>query len=311
MAVEFYELGLGDPIAISSYHGVGTGDLLDRIVENLPDRRGDGDRRAAHRDRRPSECRQEPPAQRACSVRNASIVSDVAGTTRDSLDTQIDWEGQPITLIDTAGIRRRGRVEQGIEQFSVLRSMRAIDRADVVLLVIDATEDFTAQDLHIAGYVEEQKKGIVVVVNKWDLIEKDPSTMDEYRDEAQRAARLHALCATRLHLRQVRAARPAGSRDGADGAERARKAGQHLGAQQIAAGCGGQASAAYKTGQVAQVLLRDPGRRRRRRRSSSSATIRSRSTSPIGAIWRTSLREAFGFDGTPMRSRSAVGKRTV
>jgi GTP-binding protein len=115
-----------------------------------------------------------------------SIVSDVPGTTRDSLDTELIWEGQPITLIDTAGIRRRGRVEQGIERFSVMRSMRAIDRADVVLLVIDATEDFTAQDLHIAGYVEDQKKGMVVVVNKWDLIEKDARTMDEYIARARR-----------------------------------------------------------------------------------------------------------------------------
>jgi GTP-binding protein len=115
-----------------------------------------------------------------------SIVSDIPGTTRDSVDTHLEWNGRAMTLIDTAGIRRRGRIEQGIEHFSVLRSMRAIDRSDVVLLVIDSTEGFTAQDLHIAGYVEEQKKGIVVVVNKWDLIEKDTSTMDLYRDEAKR-----------------------------------------------------------------------------------------------------------------------------
>jgi GTP-binding protein len=92
-----------------------------------------------------------------------------------------------VTLIDTAGIRRRGRVDRGIEQYSVLRSMRAIDRADVVLLIIDATEGFTAQDLHIAGYISEQKKGVVVVVNKWDLIEKDTSTMEEYRQKAREA----------------------------------------------------------------------------------------------------------------------------
>jgi GTPase len=115
-----------------------------------------------------------------------SIVSDIPGTTRDSLDTHMEWNGKALTLIDTAGIRRRGRIEQGIEHFSVLRSMRAIDRCDVVLMVIDSTEGFTAQDLHIAGYVEEQKKGIVIVVNKWDLVEKDSSTMDLYRDEAKR-----------------------------------------------------------------------------------------------------------------------------
>ena len=184
MVYEFYELGLGEPIAISAYHGNGTGDLLDKIVENLPD----------------AEPEEETEGPRIAIVgrpnvgksrllnsllgQERAIVSDVAGTTRDSLDTEIAWKGQPLTLIDTAGIHRRGRVEQGIERFSVMRSMRAIDRADVVLLLIDATEDFTAQDLHIAGYVEEQKKGLVVVVNKWDLVEKDAGTMDEYRARA-------------------------------------------------------------------------------------------------------------------------------
>jgi GTP-binding protein len=187
MALEFYELGLGDPIPISSYHGSGTGDLLDRVVEALPEH----------------EEFEEPEGPRIAIVgrpnvgksrllnallgQERSIVSDVPGTTRDSVDTTLIWAGQPLTLIDTAGIRRRGRIDAGIEQFSVLRSMRAIDRSDVVLIVIDATEGFTAQDLHIAGYVEEQKKGVVVVVNKWDLIEKDAGTMDEYRARAQEA----------------------------------------------------------------------------------------------------------------------------
>jgi GTP-binding protein len=186
LAFELYELGLGDPMAMSSYHGVGTSDLLDRIVENLP-----------HFEEEPQVAGPKiaivgRPNVGKSRLVNAligeerSIVSDIPGTTRDSLDTHMTWNGQPLTLIDTAGIRRRGRIEQGIEHFSVLRSMRAIDRADVVLLVVDSTEGFTAQDLHIAGYVEEQKKGIVVVVNKWDLIEKDSSTMDLYRDEAKR-----------------------------------------------------------------------------------------------------------------------------
>ncbi|MCC7023604.1 MAG: ribosome biogenesis GTPase Der [Thermomicrobiales bacterium] len=186
-AYEFYELGLGEPIPISSYHGSGTGDLLDRIVEALP---------AVEEEEEP----QGPaiaivgrPNVGKSRLLNAllgqerSIVSDIPGTTRDSLDTVLMWAGQPVTLIDTAGIRRRGRVDRGIEQYSVLRSMRAIDRADVVLLVIDATEGFTAQDLHIAGYIAEQKKGVVVVINKWDLIEKDSSTMEEYRDQAREA----------------------------------------------------------------------------------------------------------------------------
>jgi GTP-binding protein len=186
-AFEFYELGLGDPIAISSYHGTGTGDLLDRIVESLPE----ADEEEAPEG--PAIAIVGRPNVGKSRLLNAflgqerSIVSDVPGTTRDSLDTVLIWAGQPITLIDTAGIRRRGRIDRGIEQYSVLRSMRAIDRADVVLLVVDATEGFTAQDLHIAGYIAEQKKGVVVVVNKWDLIEKDSSTMEEYRQQAREA----------------------------------------------------------------------------------------------------------------------------
>lgn len=183
---EFYDLGLGDPLAISSYHGTGTGDLLDRIVEALPAAEEDDDIEG------PAIAIVGRPNVGKSRLLNAligqerSIVSDIPGTTRDSLDTVLEWAGQPVTLIDTAGIRRRGRIDRGIEQYSVLRSMRAIDRADVVLLVIDATEGFTAQDLHIAGYVSEQKKGIVVVVNKWDLVEKDTYTMNDYRDRARR-----------------------------------------------------------------------------------------------------------------------------
>lgn len=187
VAYEYYELGLGEPFAVSAYHGNGTGDLLDRIVENLPEVEEEEDELEGPRIAivgRPNVGKSR--LLNALLGQERAIVSDVAGTTRDSLDTQIHWEGQPVTLIDTAGIRRRGRVEQGIERVSVMRAMRAIDRADVVVLVIDAEEDFTSQDLHIAGYVEEQKKGLVVVVNKWDLIEKDHSTMDEYRARAAR-----------------------------------------------------------------------------------------------------------------------------
>jgi GTP-binding protein len=191
LAVDFYELGLGDPIAISSYHGVGTSDVLDRVVENLPEHEEEAETEG------PKIAIVGRPNVGKSRLLNAligeerSIVSDIPGTTRDSLDTHLEWAGQPLTLIDTAGIRRRGRIEQGIEHFSVLRSMRAIERSDVVLLVIDATESFSAQDIHIAGYVEEMKKGIVVVVNKWDLVEKDAGTMEEYRAKAREA--LHFL----------------------------------------------------------------------------------------------------------------------
>jgi GTP-binding protein len=186
-AVEFYELGFGEPFVISAYHGTGTGDLLDKVVESLPESEEEpetnGPRIAIVG--RPNVGKSR--LLNALLGQERAIVSDVPGTTRDSVDTEIIWAGNPLTLIDTAGIRRRGRIEQGIERFSVIRSMKAIDRADLVLFVIDAVEGFTAQDLHIAGYVEEQKKGLVVVVNKWDLVEKDANTMDEYREKAREA----------------------------------------------------------------------------------------------------------------------------
>ena len=186
-ATEFYALGLGEPIPVSAFHGIGSGDLLDRIVEALPEFEEEPETEG------PSIAIVGRPNVGKSRLLNAllgqerAIVSDVPGTTRDTLDTQLVWEDQPLTLIDTAGIRRKGRVEKGVEQYSVLRSMRAIDRSDVVLLVIDATESFTAQDLHIAGYIEEQKKGIVVVINKWDLVDKGPATMEEYRQRAREA----------------------------------------------------------------------------------------------------------------------------
>jgi GTPase len=182
--VDFYVLGLGEPIAISSLHGTGTGDLLDLLVEALPEFEEEPDIEG------PKISIVGRPNVGKSRLLNAllgaerAIVSDVPGTTRDTLDTHLVWEDEPVTLIDTAGIRRRGRVDPGVEQYSVLRSMRAIDRSDVVLMLIDATEPFTAQDVHITGYIEEQKKGIVVVVNKWDLLDKGPETVEKYRKKA-------------------------------------------------------------------------------------------------------------------------------
>ncbi len=180
-AVEFWNLGLGEPYPISAYHGDGTGDLLDVVVAVLPEYPFDEEK-----DRHTSIAIVGRPNVGKSSLLNAlmgterSIVSDVPGTTRDPIDTEIMWNREPITLIDTAGIRRRGRVEQGIEQYSVLRSMRSIDRADVALLLIDAVDGVTAQDAHVAGYVLEKMKGVVVVVNKWDALEKDTNTMIEF-----------------------------------------------------------------------------------------------------------------------------------
>jgi GTPase len=185
-AVEFYALGLGDPIAFSALHGIGTGDLLDEVVRLLPRRE------ELEEVEYPAFAIVGRPNVGKSALLNAllgeerTIVSDLPGTTRDSVDTVVNWAGNLVTLIDTAGIRRRGKVEPGVEKHSVLRSSRAVDRADVALLVLDASEGFTAQDQHIAGSIVEAGKGIVFVVNKWDLIEKDSYTMDEFRDQAAR-----------------------------------------------------------------------------------------------------------------------------
>lgn len=187
-AVEFYALGLGEPIPISAFHGHGTGDLLDHIVADLPpgDDEEDDDTPKIAIVGRPNVGKSA--LLNALLGRQRSIVSPVSGTTRDPIDTPVVWEGQRLTLIDTAGIRRRGRVEHGeVEQYSVIRSMKAIGRCDVAILVIDAVEGFTAQDLHIAGYVQEEAKGLVVAVNKWDAIEKDSNTITEYKEDAARA----------------------------------------------------------------------------------------------------------------------------
>lgn len=171
-AVEFYALGLGEPIVLSSIQGVGTGDLLDRIVEKLPPA---GELEEEEDDERPRIAIVGRPNVGKSSLLNAilgfprSIVSDVPGTTRDAIDTEVEFEGHKMVLIDTAGIRRRGRVGPGVEKYSVLRASRAIERCDIAVLVIDASEGLAAQDTHIAGEIQEHAKGVVVVVNKWDL----------------------------------------------------------------------------------------------------------------------------------------------
>lgn len=169
-APEFYELSLGEPLVISAHHGRGTAELLDSIKALLP---------------APAPIEAEPSTIKVAIAgrpnvgksmllnallgKERSIVDGTPGTTRDSVDTLLDVGGQNVLLIDTAGIRRRGRVRAGVEQYSVIRSLRAIDRADIVLLVLDASERVTDQDLHIAGYIQQAAKGVVLNVNKWDL----------------------------------------------------------------------------------------------------------------------------------------------
>ena len=179
-AMQFYELGMDEIYPISAVHGTGTGDLLDALVASFPPQEEE-----AEDDTVKIAIVGKPNVGKSSLLNRLLgeervIVSPIAGTTRDAIDTSLDYEGIPITLIDTAGIRRRGKVEPGVEKYSVLRAMQAIERADVALLVIDATSGITAQDTHIAGYILESWKSTVVVINKWDAILKDTHTMNEY-----------------------------------------------------------------------------------------------------------------------------------
>jgi GTP-binding protein len=179
-ASEFYELGLGDPYPLSAIHGTGTGDLLDALVASFPTQA------ETEVDESIKIAIVGKPNAGKSSLLNKlvgeerAIVSPIPGTTRDAIDTHIVVEGLPVTLIDTAGIRRRGKIERGVEKYSVLRSFKAIERADVVLLMIDAADGITAQDTHIAGFILDAWKSTVVLVNKWDTILKDNQTTEDY-----------------------------------------------------------------------------------------------------------------------------------
>lgn len=179
---DFYSLGLGDPYPISSVHGHGTGDILDKICSYLDD---------------PSEEDEEddsikvavigrPNAGKSSLVNriigeDRVIVSDVAGTTRDSIDVEFENEQGKFVFIDTAGMRKKGRITDDVERYSVMRALAAVDRANVCVIMIDATEGFSEQDSKIAGYAHEQGKGCIIAINKWDLVVKDDKTMDEQR----------------------------------------------------------------------------------------------------------------------------------
>jgi GTP-binding protein len=175
-ANELYALGFDEVVPVSSTHGTGTGDLLDWIVEHVPAEAPEP--RSDH----PLFAIVGRPNVGKSSLLNAlvgherSMVSDRPGTTRDAIDSDIEYKGQRITLVDTAGIRRRGRVELGVERYGVIRAIRAVNRAHVALVLLDAAEGPTAQDAHLAGYVRQAGRGCVLVVNKWDLVDRGPDT---------------------------------------------------------------------------------------------------------------------------------------
>lgn len=178
---EFYNLGLGDPIGVSSVHGHGTGDLLDAVFEKIPDEGSD----ETDDDTLKVAVIGKPNAGKSSLINkitgeNRMIVSDIAGTTRDAVDTLVTKDDKKYLFIDTAGIRRKSKVNDNLEKYSVLRAYMAVDRADVCVIMIDAEEGFTEQDSKIAGYAHEQGKASVVAVNKWDAIEKDGKTMQEF-----------------------------------------------------------------------------------------------------------------------------------
>ena len=185
-ASEFYELGLGDPYAISAIHGTSTGDILDALVASFPEQYEE-----ELDDSIKIALVGKPNAGKSSLLNKLVgeervIVSPIAGTTRDSIDSKIEFGGLELTLIDTAGIRRRGKIEHGVEQYSVLRSFKSIERADVALLMIDATTGITAQDAHIAGFILDEWKSCVVLVNKWDAVEKDNNSMEEFTAKIRR-----------------------------------------------------------------------------------------------------------------------------
>lgn len=179
-AHEFYSLGLGEPLVISSSHGVGIGDLLNKIIETLPEEEDKQQNNSI------TFCLIGRPNVGKSSLTNALlseqrvIVSTIAGTTRDSIDTPFDKNGQHYIAIDTAGLKKRGKIYESIDKYSAIRALKAIQRSEIVLLVIDASCGITDQDKHVISYALDLKKAIIIVVNKWDLVDKDQNTMSDF-----------------------------------------------------------------------------------------------------------------------------------
>ena len=184
---EFYNLGIGDPMPISAAGRLGIGDMLDEVVAHFPKQDG-----TEEEDERPRVAIVGKPNVGKSSIINRLlgeqrlIVSDIAGTTRDAIDTPVVHNGKEYVFIDTAGLRRKNKIKEEIERYSIIRTVTAVERADVVLVVIDAEEGVTEQDAKIAGIAHERGKGVIIVVNKWDAIEKNDKTMREYENDIRR-----------------------------------------------------------------------------------------------------------------------------
>ena len=184
---EFYNLGIGDPIPISASGKLGLGDMLEKLVSYFPERN-----KEEEEDERPKIAVVGKPNVGKSSLinrltgKNRVIVSDIAGTTRDAIDTDIRFDGKEYVFIDTAGLRRKSKIKEELERFSIIRAVTAIERSDVVIIVIDATEGVTEQDAKIAGIAHERGKGIIIAVNKWDAIEKNDHSVAKYTDNIRR-----------------------------------------------------------------------------------------------------------------------------
>lgn len=179
---EFYNLGLGDFLTVSSVHGLGTGDLLDEVYKHFPEK----DEEEYDEDVIKVAVIGKPNSGKSSLINkilgeDRVIVSNIPGTTRDAIDTYFEHQGNKYVFIDTAGIRRKSKITESIERYSILRSLSAIERADVCLIMIDAQDGVTEQDTKIAGYAHEQGKAAIIVINKWDLVEKETGTLEEYR----------------------------------------------------------------------------------------------------------------------------------
>lgn len=183
---EFYNLGMGDPIAISAANRMGIGDMLDEVVSHFPE----DDMEQVEDDRPKIAIVGKPNVGKSSLINkligeNRLIVSDIAGTTRDAIDTEVVHNGKEYVFIDTAGLRRKNKIKEELERFMIIRTVSAVDRADVVCLVIDADEGVTEQDAKIAGIAHERGKGMIIIVNKWDLVEKDDKTIYRFTEKVR------------------------------------------------------------------------------------------------------------------------------